>query len=218
MGVNFGGERMNWMDMTLREYQSALASSSPTPGGGTAAAIALGQASALAIMVCDLTLGRDKWNTGWSHAEDTQMLAIPLLNRSGELAQADSDAFDAVMACFSMPKDTEDEKQKRKIAIRNATLRAAEVPFETAKHSMELLLKLPSLAKFGNANAVTDVGVASLLASAAAKGAIFNVEINLQSLPEDMGVNLRQNLPSMKERIRTAAREVMDEVRLRMED
>ena len=83
---------------------------------------------------------------------------------------------------------------------------------------MELLLKLPSLAKFGNANAVTDVGVASLLASAAAKGAIFNVEINLQSLPEDMGVNLRQNLPSMKETIRTAAREVMDEVRLQMED
>ena len=54
MGIAFGGECMNWMDMTLREYQAALASSSPTPGGGTAAAVALGQAASLAIMVCDL--------------------------------------------------------------------------------------------------------------------------------------------------------------------
>lgn len=209
---------MNWMDMTLREYQAALASSSPTPGGGTAAAIALGQASALSIMVCDLTLGREKWKEGWSHAESTQLLAIPMLNRSGELAQADSDAFDDVMASFRLPKESDDEKNARKNAIRDTTLRAAEVPFETAQHAMNLLVKLPSLAKYGNANAVTDVGVASLLASAAAKGALFNVEINLQSLPENMGMELRQQLPAMKERIRTSAREVMDEVRLRMED
>lgn len=209
---------MKWMDMTLREYQAALASSSPTPGGGTAAAIALGQASALSIMVCDLTLGREKWKEGWSHAESTQLLAIPMLNRSGELAQADSDAFDDVMACFRLPKESDDEKNARKNAIRDTTLRAAEVPFETAQHAMNLLVKLPSLAKYGNANAVTDVGVASLLASAAAKGALFNVEINLQSLPENMGMELRQQLPAMKERIRTSAREVMDEVRLRMED
>ncbi|MBL6742915.1 MAG: cyclodeaminase/cyclohydrolase family protein [Candidatus Poseidonia sp.] len=209
---------MNWMDMTLREYQAALASSSPTPGGGTAAAIALGQASALSIMVCDLTLGREKWKEGWSHAESTQLLAIPMLNRSGELAQADSDAFDDVVASFRLPKESDDEKNARKNAIRDTTLRAAEVPFETAQHAMNLLVKLPSLAKYGNANAVTDVGVASLLASAAAKGALFNVEINLQSLPENMGMELRQQLPAMKERIRTSAREVMDEVRLRMED
>ncbi len=209
---------MKWMDMTLREYQAALASSSPTPGGGTAAAIALGQASALSIMVCDLTLGREKWKEGWSHAESTQLLAIPMLNRSGELAQADSDAFDDVVASFRLPKESDDEKNARKNAIRDTTLRAAEVPFETAQHAMNLLVKLPSLAKYGNANAVTDVGVASLLASAAAKGALFNVEINLQSLPENMGMELRQQLPAMKERIRTSAREVMDEVRLRMED
>lgn len=209
---------MNWMDMTLREYQTALASSSPTPGGGTAAAVALGQASALSIMVCDLTLGRDKWKDGWDYAEATQLLAIPLLNRSGELAQADSEAFDDVMACYSMPKQSEEEKQVRRDAIRQTTLRAAEIPFETAQHAMILLQNLPALAKFGNANAVTDVGVASLLASAAAKGAIFNVEINLQSLPDGMGTELRERLSMIKDTIRTVAREVMDEVRLRMED
>jgi len=209
---------MNWMDMTLREYQAALASSSPTPGGGTAAAVALGQASALSIMVCDLTLGRDKWKDGWAIAEEVQLLAIPLLSQSGDLAKADSDAFDEVMASFSMPKETDDDKQARREAIRQTTLGAAAVPFETAQHAMNLLMKLPSLAEHGNANAITDVGVASLLASAAAKGALFNVEINLQSLPEEMGLELRQQLPSMKEAIRTSAREVMDQVRNRMDD
>ena len=209
---------MNWMDMTLREYQAALASSSPTPGGGTAAAVALGQASALSIMVCDLTLGRDKWKDGWAIAEEVQLLAIPLLSQSGDLAKADSDAFEEVMACFSMPKETDDDKQARREAIRQTTLGAAAVPFETAQHAMNLLMKLPSLAEHGNANAITDVGVASLLASAAAKGALFNVEINLQSLPEEMGLELRQQLPSMKEAIRISAREVMDQVRNRMED
>jgi formiminotetrahydrofolate cyclodeaminase len=57
-----------WLDMTLRDFQSALASSSPTPGGGTAAAIALGQASALTLMVSDLTLGKEKWKDGWPSA------------------------------------------------------------------------------------------------------------------------------------------------------
>ena len=60
------------MDMSVREFQAALASSSPTPGGGTAAAVSLGQAAALAVMVCDLTLGKEKWGAGWSTAEEVQ--------------------------------------------------------------------------------------------------------------------------------------------------
>ena len=70
----------------------------------------------------------------------------------------------------------------------------------------------------GNANAVTHVGVAGLLASAAAKGAVFNVEINLQSLPDDYAIEMRTALPQMKESIRAASREVMDAVRDRMTD
>ena len=65
-----------WMEMSIREFQSALASSSPTPGGGTAAAIALGQAAALSIMVCDLTIGSEKWKEGWEISE--KLLLYPL--------------------------------------------------------------------------------------------------------------------------------------------
>ena len=91
------------------------------------------------------------------------------------------------------------------------------MPFETASLSLKLLSLLPELARIGNANAVTDVGVAGLLASAAAKGAVFNVEINLDSLPENMGETVRKELPVLKEETRLTSRAVMDAVRDRMD-
>lgn len=207
---------MNWMDMNLKDFQTALASSSPTPGGGTASAIALGQAASLAVMVCDLTLGNERWKDGWAVAERVQLTAIPLLHRSGILANEDSDAFDEVMASFKLPKNNDSEVESRRAAIRAATLKAATVPYETARLATDLLVMLPELAQKGNANAVSDVGVAGLLASAASKGAVFNVEINLESLPENMGADIRSGLPDVKERTKTASRAVMEAVRARM--
>ena len=205
-----------WMEMTVREFQAALASSSPTPGGGTAAAISLGQASALTIMVCDLTIGKDKWSEGWPIAEKAMLLAVKTMTRAGELADEDSDAFDDVMQSFRLPKDTEDEKSLRREAIRKATLIATEKPFETAKLALELLEVLPELAAKGNGNAVSDVGVAGLLASAACKGALFNVDINLPGLPDGMAQEIRGNIPDIKENAKILSRKVMDEVRERL--
>ena len=70
---------MNWADVTLREFQSALASSEPTPGGGSAAGVALGQAAALAKMVANLTLSSDKYKDGWGISESIIAIADPLL-------------------------------------------------------------------------------------------------------------------------------------------
>lgn len=208
---------MSWSDMNMREFQAALASSTPTPGGGTASALALAQAAALSVMVSQLTLGNDKWSEGWPVAQAVQSLSVPMMNRANVLADDDSDAFDRVMDGFGMPKETPDEKNVRRSAIRAATLTAASVPFETAELGLKLLELLPDLARKGNANAASDVGVAGLLASAAAKGAVFNVEINLDSLPSDMGQDFRVRLPELKERIRTESRNIMDAVRDRMD-
>lgn len=204
--------------MTLRDFQSALASSSPTPGGGTAAAVALGQAASLTVMVCDLTLGNEKWSDGWTVAEAAQTVAIPLLNKAGELAQADSDAFDGVMDSFKLPKSTDAEKTERRDAIRKATLVAAEIPYETARSALALMKHLPELAKRGNGNAVSDIGVAGLLASAAAKGAVFNVEINLGSLPDELGGELRTDLLTLKNEVKVISRAIMQAVRDRLEE
>ena len=202
-----------WMEMTVREFQAALASSSPTPGGGTAAAIALGQASALTIMVCDLTIGKEKWQDGWSIAEKAMLLSAKIMGRAGELADEDSDAFDEVMSSFKLPKNTDEEISIRRNAIRSATLTATQKPYETAELALELLNVLPELAIKGNSNAVSDVGVAGLLASAACKGALFNVDINLGSLPEDYALEIRENAPRIKDESRVLSRQVMDAVR-----
>ena len=207
---------MSWADKTLREFQDALASSDPTPGGGSAAGVALGQAAALSVMVSDLTLAKESFMDGWDISERVKIVAIPMLEQGLDLATEDSKAFDAVVDSFKLPKDTEEMKIKRRESIRAATLGAAEVPYRTATSALQLLKLLPELAEKGNPNAASDVGVASLLASAALKGAIFNVEINLQSLPETYGVEMREALPSLVEDGRIYSRQAMDAVRIRL--
>ena len=207
---------MNWMDLSLQDFQDALASNEPTPGGGTAAAVALGQASALTKMVANLTLGNEKWQDGWASAKNAQSIVDTIYQRAGELAQLDSEAFDSVMGSFRMPKSTEDEKMERRKAIRKNTLLAAEIPYETVLLGMELLSCQEALARSGNANAVSDVGVASLLASAAVKGALFNVEINLQSLPAEMGEEMRLQCPLLRTKCSEVSRGIMHGVHERM--
>ena len=207
---------MNWANTTLKEFQSALASRDPTPGGGSAAAVALGQAAALAKMVADLTLGNDKYSDGWVISDSVNSIATPLLEDGLELAQLDSQAFDAVVSGFKLPKSTDAEKETRREEIRNSMLAAAKVPYDTACYALELLKLLPDLATLGNENAVSDVGVSSLLASAALKGAIFNIEINLNSLPESYGVEMRAYLPELSSEAKIHSRLCMESVRKRL--
>ena len=211
-----GGKPMTWADVSLREFQDALASSAPTPGGGSAAGVALGQAAALAVMVSDLTLGNESFREGWAISEQVKTVAIPMFDDGLNLATEDSEAVDMVVDSFKLPKDTDQLKSERRDAIRSATLGAAEVPYRTAVSALRLLMLLPELASKGNPNAASDAGVASLLASAALKGAIFNVEINLQSLPEDSGIDMRKGLPSLIEDGRIYSRQAMDAVRDRL--
>jgi formiminotetrahydrofolate cyclodeaminase len=215
MGTS-GGRGVTWATKTLREFQDALASSDPTPGGGSAAAVALGQAAALAVMVSELTLAKESLSEGWSISKEVKSVAEPFLKTGLELATSDSNAFDAVVASFRLPRETDEDKGKRRDAIRSATLGAAEVPYQTATSALQLLRLLPKLAEKGNPNAASDVGVSALLASAALKGAIFNVDINLQSLPEEMGMEMRENLANLIEEGRIYSRMSMDAVRERL--
>ena len=70
---------MSWADKSLKEFQDALASDAPTPGGGSAVGVALGQAAALSIMVCELTLSNEKYKDGWAISERIKEIATPLL-------------------------------------------------------------------------------------------------------------------------------------------
>ena len=205
-------------DMTQREFSDALASSKPTPGGGSAAAVALSQSAALTVMVSELTIGREKWSDGWVAAENAKNVASPLIEHGYILADKDSNAFIEVMNSFKLPKETLDEQNFRKNAIDEATLEASNVPLETANAALELLLTHENLATYGNANAVTDVAVASLLASAACKGALFNVEINANSLPYEISTNLLAIVKDIRLKASQSSKSVIKAVFDRLEN
>ena len=207
---------MDWTELTINEFQEALSSKNPTPGGGTASALALGQSASLVAMVANLTIGNEKWSEGWKISHDALNLANRAIKESARLAEEDSDSFDKVMAAFKLPNNTEDEKTFRREAIRNCTLIAAKIPYETAILGLDLLKIMVPLSVQGNGNAISDVGVASLLASAGCKGALFNVEINLNSLPEDYGIEVRDGMRIISNECRKTSKEIMHNVKKRL--
>lgn len=170
--------------LSLEQFLSALASSSPTPGGGTAAATAGAMGAALAEMVAQLTLSKEKYAAAHDAvrpiAEAAQLARAEFLR----LAQEDSEAYDEVVEARRMPKEPEAEKTARQRRISVANRNAAEVPMRTAQAAVRLLAALPELAEKGNPNAVSDVGAAALLLDACVEGALLNVGINLSGIEE----------------------------------
>ena len=202
--------------MTVEEFQEALSSKNPTPGGGTASAIALGQSASLVAMVANLTIGNEKWSDGWKASEAALDLANSIMRESAILATKDSDSFDEVMAAFKLPRNTDEEINIRRETIRNSTLLAAEIPYKTALLALDLLEVMKPLSMHGNANAISDVGVAALLATAGCKGALFNVEINLNSLPSEYGTEIREDYVRIIDECRAISKEIMHNVKSRL--
>lgn len=172
--------------LSLDGFLAALASDTPTPGGGTAAATAGAMGASLAEMVSALTLSKEKYAA--SHeavrpiAEAAQLARTEFMS----LAREDSEAYDDVVAARRLPKDTDDQKASRSHRIAVANRRAAEVPMLTARAAVRLMGALPDLAEKGNPNAASDVGAAALLLDACVEGALLNVGINLSGI-EDAG-------------------------------
>ena len=158
----------------------SVASSEPTPGGGSVAALSLAHAHSLSLMVARLTLANEKWVEGHDAAKASIELSEPALEEAILLAISDSEAFQSVMSAYRLPKETEDEKKQRSEEIRNATIGAALAPLNTASSAQKLLSNLEKQSAACNPNALTDLASASEMALSAAKIASLNVRINLE--------------------------------------
>ena len=156
---------------------NSIASSEPTPGGGSVAALSLAHAHSLSAMVSRLTLKSEKWSQGHSIANSIVDESENHIAASISLAESDAAAFDAVMDAYRLPKDQADSTMRAE-AIREATIGAAIVPLQTVHASRDLLEKLLVLSKVCNANALTDLAASGELAHSAAKIAEMNVKIN----------------------------------------
>jgi len=171
--------------LSMRELLDRLSSSDPVPGGGSAAALAGAMGASLVSMVAALTAGRPEYAEADDAAREIGEAASSLRDELIELAQRDSDAYQAVVSARRLPRETDELRLARARAMSSAIVQAAEVPLRTARVARQALELAGRIAPIGNRNAVSDAGVAALLSAAAIRGAILNVRINLPYLPED---------------------------------
>jgi glutamate formiminotransferase/formiminotetrahydrofolate cyclodeaminase len=169
--------------VTLGAFLEQVAGPTPTPGGGTVAAVVGSLGAALASMVANLTIGRKKYAGAEEEMRAIKREAAECQSALLGLARRDSDAFEAVLEARRLPQSTESEQAERARALAAAELEAARVPLETAERCARVVALAERAARQGNPNAASDAGVAGLLAAAAAEGALLNVEINLKSIP-----------------------------------
>ena len=179
---------------SLKPYLDDLASASPAPGGGAAAAVTVAQGLALLSMVCNLTIGKKKFSAVENQVKEIlgQVSAMRAEAMTG--AEADMKAFDAVMKAYQISAETDEQKLAKKAALAQATREAAEPPFRLMALAAQALPLADQLEKIGNPNVLSDVLVGRHLLIAGFKSSKENVEVNLRSLsPDDSFVSQMRN-------------------------
>jgi formiminotetrahydrofolate cyclodeaminase len=170
----------------LKPYLDELASASPAPGGGAAAAVTIAQGLALLSMVCNLTIGKKTFSTVEDRAKDILGQVSTMRSEALSEAEADMNAFTVVMKTYRIPADTDEQKSTKKAALEKATRNAALPPFRLMALAARALPLADQLEKIGNPNVLSDVFVGRHLLIAGYKSSKENVEINLNNLsPED---------------------------------
>jgi len=167
-------------------FLDRLASSAPSPGGGSAAAFSGALAAALVSMVARLTVGRAKYADVEGRMGSIASQAEVLRSWFQDAVKRDEDAFDNLMLARKLPRNTDDEVAARERAIAMATEHAAEVPLSVAERAVEIMKLAQEVAESGNSNAITDAGSAASLAWTALKAAGLNVKINASGAPDEV--------------------------------
>ncbi len=178
------GARAGLTDLTVRGFADAVAAESPTPGGGSVAAVAGALGAALGTMVANGSAHKRGWDERWETFSDWAVRGRAIQEELLALVDADSRAFDELMAAFRWPKVTPEEKAARSVAIQAATRRAIEVPLRTMWAAVRSMEVTKAMAEIGNPNAASDAAVGALCARAAVRGAYFNVRINLEGVAD----------------------------------
>jgi formiminotetrahydrofolate cyclodeaminase len=172
------------IDSTAREFLDQLASNSPTPGGGSAAALAGALGAGLVSMVCQFTVGREKYA---AVEEDMQRVLARSEGLRAELqaaVEADIEAYGGYGTASAMPRDSDEEKAARSTALQAALQASTEVPLGVAERCAELLELAVEAAEKGNVYLISDAAVGAEMAAAARASAELNVRLNAGGLED----------------------------------
>ena len=199
-----GGEKEG-----LKGFIDQVASSSPAPGGGSVSAACGALAGALSSMVCRLTIGKKKFKEVTDELKGVLEKAEEIKKQMEEFIVKDAESFDRVMDAMKLPKYTDEEKEKRNLAIQEATKGAISVPLQVMEKGLQALKLSQIVVEKGNPNMISDAGVSALTAKTALEGAYLNVRINLNSIEDqDFTTSTREKADALRKEASLLAQEI----------
>lgn len=195
--------------LSLKEFANELSLDSPTPGGGSTAALCGALSASLSSMVANLTVGKKGYEKVQREmrkiAEQAQLLKDEYL----QFVDLDAQAFNKVMDAYKLPKTTGEQAVERDRAVEEATKEATLVPLRVLTKCIDLLKLAQKVARKGNRNSLSDAGVAGLTARAGAEGAYYNIQINLPSIHDkDFKLRIKKQAVSLKRKAETLAKKL----------
>jgi formiminotetrahydrofolate cyclodeaminase len=202
-------------DRPLTDLLAAISDPSPTPGGGSAAALAASTGLSLLAMVSQMGRTRSGSDDDRRVLDEATTALLPLRDHVIGLVNDDAGAYDAVVEAYRLPKSTDEEKTVRLAAVQSALRGAAEVPLDVMRACQAGLTAAGDVARHGNPSARSDVGVALELLIAALKGAALNVSVNLDGIGE---VGWVDGVRSEMERLEAAAPLLASDARTALSD
>ena len=177
-------EKSKFKDLTVADFLQSIASSEPTPGGGSVSALCGALSASLGQMVTQLTIGKTKYAEVEDPMKESSKILTSFFEMFVEDIDLDAEAFESVILSFQLPKNTDYEKAERDRLIQESFKIAVRTPMQIAQKAHKIMDIISLVAKHGNQSAVTDACVAMLCARTAVLGAILNVRINLSSIKD----------------------------------
>jgi methenyltetrahydrofolate cyclohydrolase len=169
---------------TIGGWLDELASSAPAPGGGAAGALEVAVGAALVEMVCNLTIGKPAFAEHEGTMTEARDRASTVRHQAVGLAAEDAEAFDAVIAAYRMPKETEAEAAARSARIQEALAAAADVPRRTAAAASEVVDLAERIVPGANPNLISDAAAAAAAARSALSSSLVNIDANRASITD----------------------------------
>ncbi len=199
--------------LTVTGFLNETASNTPAPGGGSVSALAASLGTALISMVCRLTVGKKKYAQVEDAMKKSLQRAEELRTQCTALIDEDTAAFNKVMAAFGLPKETEEQKERRSEEIQKATRSATLVPMKLMGLCGEALELVKVVASDGNQNSIPDAGVAALMLQAACEGAALNIRANLAGLQDAAFIeHARAEAQSFLEKTAASSRRILESI------
>ncbi|WDD88197.1 cyclodeaminase/cyclohydrolase family protein [Fusobacterium nucleatum] len=179
---------MKLVELDVLKFLDVVDSNSPAPGGGSVSALASSLGASLARMVAHLSFGKKKYEA-LSDDVKAKFVAnfdelLKIKNELNDLIDRDSEAYNTVMAAYKLPKETDEEKAVRSTEIQKSLKYAIQTPYDIVVLSGKAISLLGEILANGNQNAITDIGVGTMLLMVGLEGGILNVKVNLSSIKD----------------------------------